>query len=219
MRVTRAAIVLAGGEPLASWVVSRLPVDAFVIAADSGVHLAPALGRAVDLAVGDFDSADPDAVAAAVRAGAVVEAHPAEKDATDLELALAAAAARGHAPVHVVGVGGGRLDHFLANVAVLASPRFAALHVEAYAGVSHLAVAHGGEPPVTVHGRPGDLLTLLTCGGPAHGVTTKGLQYALHGEDLTIGTSRGVSNVFVDDTATVSLASGTLLVVVPEAGR
>ena len=64
-----------------------------MIAADSGLDHATALGFAVDLVVGDLDSADPAAVDAAVAAGAAVERHPEAKDATDLELALARRAA------------------------------------------------------------------------------------------------------------------------------
>src|SRR6476646_2864971 len=86
MRVTRAAIVLAGGDPVEPTLRTLLPDDAVVIAADSGLHQAEILGLHVDYVVGDLDSADPDAVERARVAGAVVERHPAEKDATDLAL-------------------------------------------------------------------------------------------------------------------------------------
>src|SRR6185312_10494011 len=87
-RMTRAAIVLAGGDPVGPELRTFLPDTAVVIAADSGLHQATRLGLHVDYVVGDFDSADPAAVEAARAAGAVVDRHPAEKDATDLELAL-----------------------------------------------------------------------------------------------------------------------------------
>ena len=90
MRVSR-AIVLAGGDPVATRIRDHLPADADVIAADSGLHLAGPLGLTVACVVGDLDSADPAAVDAAVAAGATVERHPVDKDATDLELAIDAA--------------------------------------------------------------------------------------------------------------------------------
>ena len=102
---------------------SDLPDTAIVVAADSGLHLAETLGLHVDRIVGDLDSADPDLVEAAVARGAVIERHPAEKDATDLELALDAAVREGAQRVVVVGGGGGRLDHFLANVLLITTPR------------------------------------------------------------------------------------------------
>src|SRR5262245_31346085 len=81
-------VVVSGGEgPLAA-PVPPLPPDAPVIAADSGLDRALALGLDVAVAVGDFDSASPDAVEAAEAAGVRIDRYPAEKDATDLELAL-----------------------------------------------------------------------------------------------------------------------------------
>src|SRR5438105_1581018 len=146
----RVAIVLAGGDPVASDMRHSLPDHAYVVAADSGVHLADGLDLHVDCVVGDMDSADPAAVDAAARAGATIERHPAEKDATDLELALLVAQRRGVDRVIIVGGAGGRLDHFLANVAVLASPRFAELGIEARFDDARITVARGGSPPVEI---------------------------------------------------------------------
>ena len=105
-----------------------------VIAADSGLGLAAALGVCADLVVGDMDSVDPAALAAAEHAGAQVQRHPVAKDATDLELALDAALALGPADVTVVGGHGGRLDHFLGNALLLAAERYAPLTIQARMG-------------------------------------------------------------------------------------
>src|ERR1700751_66999 len=119
------AIVLAGGDPVGAHLRSRLPDNALVVAADSGVHLAAILGLRVDIIVGDFDSADANVVADAVARGATAERHPADKDATDLELALLTACREGARRIVVVGGAGGRLDHFLGNASGLAPPPFA----------------------------------------------------------------------------------------------
>jgi thiamine pyrophosphokinase len=55
--------------------------------------------------------------------------------------------------------------------------------------------------------------------GTARGVTTDGLQYPLADEDLDAGTSRGVSNVFGRDTATISVRDGVLLAIQPTGGQ
>ena len=96
-----------------------------VIAADSGLDHAHAPRRRGRLVVGDLDSVDPETLAAAELAGTTVERHPAAKDATDLELALLAARDRGAREIVVVGGHGGRLDHFLANALLLATPALA----------------------------------------------------------------------------------------------
>jgi len=213
-----AAIVFAGSAPVAATVRDRLPVEAAVIAADSGVQVATALGLHVDLLVGDLDSADPASVEAAIADGTTVERHPAEKDATDLELAFDAALARGARCIVLVDGGGDRLDHLLGNLALLASPALAGVRVEAYAGTARLAVARGGEPAVEITGAPGSLVTLLAAGGPARGIVTEGLRYPLQCEELALGTTRGVSNELVGGSGSVGLHTGTLLVVQPFGG-
>jgi thiamine pyrophosphokinase len=205
-------IVFAGGDRPERAAVLDLPEATLVIAADSGVEHALALGFHVDLVVGDLDSADPLAIDEAIAAGADVDRHPTAKDATDLELALLAARDRGGGEVVVVGGHGGRLDHFFANALLLASPRFATLVVRARMGDAELTVVRDR---ADLAGHPGMLCSLLPTGGPAHGVRTDGLRYPLAHETLHPGSTRGVSNEFLATTATVTLDDGVLLAVVP----
>jgi thiamine pyrophosphokinase len=211
-------VVLVGGEapdPEALVAVAPDLADAgLVVAADSGLHHAAALGLHVHAVVGDLDSADPAAVAAARDAGAEVDVHPVDKDATDLELALRAARDRGGRRVTVVGGGGGRHDHLLANALVLTSPEFADLHLDAFVGTARCTVVR---TRAALTGAPGSLCSLLAVGGPARGVRTEGLRFALHGEDLTPGSTRGVSNELVAARAGVTVTHGVLLVVQPHA--
>ena len=210
----RHAVVVAGGDPIDPAVVRCVPPSAYVIAADSGLDRAWALGLAVDLAVGDFDSVSPASLARASAEGCRIERHPAAKDHTDLELALLAARARGMTHVTVVGGHGGRVDHFLANALVLASDAFADLSIDALMGAARLSIVRHR---ATLAGRRGELVSLLALGGPAREVRTEGLRYPLRGEDLWPGSTRGISNELVEPTATVTLTTGVLLAVRPQA--
>jgi len=204
-------VVVAGGHPLGGTVPS-LPAGAMVIAADGGVDRALALGLHVDLAIGDFDSVSAAGLAAAEASGARVERHPAVKDATDLELALDAAISLRPARIVVVGSGGGRLDHLLGSVLLLADERYAAAEIRAYLGDAQMHIIRDSR---TLAGAPGDLLTLLAVHGAAGGVTTEGLAYPLLGETLPPGTSRGVSNVFSASEARITVERGCLLAIQP----
>lgn len=205
-------VVVAGGDPPFPDHGPVLPDGAYVVAADSGVDRAAALGWRVDLVVGDLDSASPAAVAAAVAAGAGVERHPAAKDQTDLELALDRALARRPDRIVVVGSGGGRFDHVAAGALLLAADRYAAVRVEAWLDGAVVTVIRAS---ATLQGAPGDVVSLLPVGGPAEGITTRGLRYPLDGEDLKPGTTRGVSNVFVGRQAEVEVRGGVLLAIQP----
>lgn len=210
----RTVVAVAGGDPVPSQVAHVLPRDVEVIAADSGLTVALALGLTVDLVVGDLDSVEPRALARARAAGVEVEQHPADKDRTDLALAMDAAVTRGADRIIVVGGHGGRLDHGLANALLLAAPAYAEVDVVAHMGDATIHVVRSS---ATLSGTRGELLSLLPVHGPARGVTTHGLLYPLDDEDLPIGSSRGVSNEFARPHARVDVAAGVLLAVQPGA--
>ena len=205
-------VVVAGGEAPPADAARTVPAGALVIAADGGLEHAQALGLDVDLAVGDFDSASPAAVAAAEEQGTRVERHPPDKDATDLELALDAALAAEPARVLVLAGVGERLDHLVSALHVLGSPRYASVDVDARVGAAHVHVIRGER---TLEGEPGELVSLFALHGPAEGVSTEGLEYPLAGETLEPGSSRGVSNRFVAEAARVRVERGILLAVRP----
>ncbi|MDQ2649658.1 MAG: thiamine diphosphokinase [Actinomycetota bacterium] len=223
---TPTVVVVAGGEAIDHAVLDRLRTiepGATTVAADSGVDLALALGRRVDVAVGDFDSVTAAGLARITGDGAEIVRHPAAKDATDLELAVDVARGMGAGRLVVLGGHGGRLDHLLANVAVLTGPRTDTMAVEAHLGPALVTVVRaavdgsGGATEIT--GSIGELATLLPQHGPARGVTTSGLAYPLHDEDLAAGTSRGVSNLLSAAVATVLVRDGVVAVIQPDHHR
>ncbi len=204
------ALVLAAGDAPEPFP----PLDGalYVVAADGGLEHAARLGVIPDVVVGDLDSASPAAVERAIAAGARVERHRADKDATDWELALHHVRDAGFRRVVIVGGGGGRLDHLLSNALVLTSPELATLDIAWHLGTATVRVVRAGSP-VSIPGSPGDAVTLLAVGGDATGVSTAGLRWHLDGADLPPATSLGVSNELVEPPATISVGSGALLVI------
>lgn len=208
MEATKTVIVLAGGDPVTF--AGDVPAADYVIAADSGLQQASSLGLTVDLVVGDMDSVDPELLSHAIAEGVQVETYPHTKDATDLELALSEAVKHGAKRVVIFGGTGGRIDHFLANALLLASPAWSDLDVDWLVDTSRVTAARSR---VELNGKAGDLVTLLAVGEPAGGVTTEGLEYGLSDDVLLASTTRGVSNVMVGKSATVTLRSGVLVVI------
>jgi len=208
---SRRAIVFAGGEsPLPS---NRGVLDGdIVIAADSGLETAVGLGISVDVVVGDMDSVSATSLEQAIAAGTIAERHATEKDATDLELALMRALAEGATDVVVVGGFGGRLDHLLANALLLAAAQLSSASITWYVGDTSVAVARPGAP-VEVIGEPGDLLSILPIGGAGNGIRTEGLRWALTGDTLGPGSTKGVSNELTESRASIEVETGVLLVV------
>lgn len=204
-----AAIIFAGGEPPLPDITEEIPEGALVIAANGGFDYAIRLGFTVHHLVGDLDSVDRPNFG-----DVTVERHPTNKDATDLDLALRVALRLDVERVIVVGGHGGRLDHLLANAALLCSDSFAQLDIEWLAGRARIHVVRQA---VRLHGSVGESVSLLAVGETARAISTTGLVWPLVGEDLEVGSTRGVSNQMAAPVATVQLEAGVLLTVQPEA--
>lgn len=204
----RAAIVGAGPLREASGLRGRIRRADLVICADGGLRAARRLGLRPDVALGDFDSASGALLAWARRAGAEIIRHPVEKDQTDAELAMGYALARGAREIELFGALGGRVDHLLANVALLLRAGKARMRI--VDGPVELFLAERRTP---IDGRPGDLVSLLPLSRAVLGVTTRGLKYPLSRATLREGSSLGVSNEVVSSAASVSVRSGDLLIV------
>ena len=112
------AVVYTGGELFPDRVSERPNAGDLVIAADSGLAAARAFGVVPHILLGDFDSLG-DPAEQGLPPSVEVLRVPAEKDETDTQLAAAVALARGAAEFLIVGGFGGRLDHSLANLALL----------------------------------------------------------------------------------------------------
>lgn len=227
--MSHGAIVLANGP-----VPSRVKLDRFwpgwddgvehVVAADGGARHAERLGLRVDRWVGDGDSVPAAAVVRLEAAGVPMDRVPEEKDESDTELAVLAALREGAETVILLGcLGGPRIDHEVANLALLAHPALAGHQAWAYderpSRISLLACtgdgADGSGSPAdrSYDGAIGDLVSLLPIGGDVEGVRTEGLRYPLADEPLALGPARGLSNVRTAPVARVALRSGRLLVI------
>ena len=193
----------------AAYFAERAACGAFdaVIAVDGGFASLEAAGCVPDLALGDFDSLG------FVPEGVPVKLFPAEKDASDMELALEEALTCGAGTVEVYGALGGRLDHTLANLSLLASFAERGLDVVAVGERERIALLVGpGE--LLIEAADGGIVSVFSLSDVATGVC-EGLKYGLDGVTLTNRTSWGLSNELVGTAARISVESGTLAVFLP----
>ena len=181
-----------------------------LIAADGGALPLLRAGIVPHVAIGDMDSINAAGLDELAAHGVALRRFPREKDETDLELALLYAAATGATAIDILGALGGRWDHTLANVALLALPELRERRARLLADHQTLFLVRDA---AMLEGHAGDTVSLLPLAGDAHGVTTKGLRYPLDDATLSYERARGVSNVLLDPPGHVSLREGLLLVV------
>ncbi|MCD4685143.1 MAG: thiamine diphosphokinase [Anaerolineae bacterium] len=214
---TSHALIFANGDlndgPAVRAALDHAP-ESRIIAADGGARRALACDRTPDLVIGDCDSLSADEVRDLESRGAQIVRFPAAKDETDLELALVRAAQDGATWLRIIGAVGDRLDQTLANFYLLTLDDLIGRDVRLVAGRQTLWLLRPGTH--TLHGTPGDTLSLLPLSGATENIRTTGLQYPLRGETLRLGPARGVSNVFATETATITFSAGLLIAVQTE---
>ena len=201
--MTRFAILL-GGALVVTPRLTRQLAGARVIAADSGMRHAAALGLTPDLWTGDFDSVEEGL--RAFHADIPMEIFPPEKDQTDGEIAVEAALKRGARELVLVGAfGGERADHAWLHLA-------AALRL-AESGLSCLLTSGGQEGVPLLPGReirldyadgtPFSVLGFSTLAG----LTLSGAKWPLDDHLVPFGSSLTLSNE-VRGALTVRLSAG-----------
>ena len=136
--------------------------------------------------------------------------HPAEKDDTDLALAADEAIRRGATELYIYAALGGRLDHTVANLQLLASLAARGIRATLFGADGTAVTALASGESAAFSPRAG-LLSVFAFGGTASGVTLSGVKYPLSDATLTPDRPLGVSNEFVGEAASVAVKAGTLL--------
>jgi len=185
--------------------------DDMIICADSGYYHAVEMGVVPYAVLGDFDSADYDAIECNKKIH-----YPAEKDETDTEIAIRYALEQGCDELVFLGFTGGRVDHELVNVFILADMLKRGIGAYIFDGTSYIYIT---DSRIELSGKPGDLLSVVPITPKVTGITNGGLQYPLYDFNMEMGFSRGVSNVFEQTCAYVKIKSGMILVITTEVGN
>jgi thiamine pyrophosphokinase len=166
-----------------------------VIGVDGGARAAAPLGLILHLIVGDFDTLRADEVDAFAAQGVRVSRSPHDKDATDTELALLAACDEGASRVEILGALGalgGRSDHSLGTIALLAHPRARAVDCSILDATSRIRLL-AAPARFASDATSGAVISLIPWGSGAT-VSTERLRWPLQRERLHEGSTRGLSN-------------------------
>jgi len=174
-----------------------------VICADGGLMRAVELGVRADVLIGDYDSMKQPENADVIKL-------PTEKDMTDSEAAIDLAVSRGFADITVIGGLGGRFDHAMGNIGMLAKYCGKLKRLAFVDGQNLVYMLPAGSYSIKALGY--HYLSVTAYGGPVTGLTIKGVKYPLCGHLLTDDTTLGISNEIRGDEALVDFTGGRLLV-------
>lgn len=181
-----------------------------IVCADGGARHLKALHICPHAVIGDFDSALPEDKLYFEEKNIKTISYPSRKNETDTDLCVSWALLNHATDITLLGATGTRLDHTLANVFLL--KKLAERGIPARIIDKHNTI-HVVTDQIELKGRPGDLLSLLPITEKVAGITIKGLEYPLKDAGMEMGFSLGISNVFKETAAFVSVGEGVLMVI------
>lgn len=179
-----------------------------VIAVDAGYAHLEAIGRTPDLVVGDFDSLGY------VPKGVRTVRFSADKDSSDMELAIKRAKTARHAALYVFGALGGRLDHTLANLQVLTAASEQGLTVCAIDMASAVFFVTGPDA-FEAPARTSGTVSVFAMSDRVEGLCERGLKWELDDVELTNRSSQGLSNELIGEPVLIGVDAGTIAVFFP----
>ncbi len=184
--------------------------EPLIICTDGAAEIMRSIDRVPDLIVGDMDSVDEETLTYFESKGSRIVRYAAEKDETDTQIALVHAFEMEPEEIRIYGALGGRIDHALANIALLVMCRKRGVDTKIVDRDCELFAIDG---PCVVEGKKGDTISLLPLSSEGRGITLEGFEYPLTDAVMEIGVPYGISNRLAGARGTIAVESGYLLVV------
>ncbi|WP_160675709.1 thiamine diphosphokinase [Clostridium sp. C8-1-8] len=202
------AVIVAGGTAPSKDLFFRETEDAnILIAADSGINTFYKYGATPNIILGDFDSADSEALNYYTKTKKVT--FKPEKDFTDSELAFNNALELGATEVVLLGCTGTRLDHTIANLGLLRSGLEKNVITSIKDENNYIFLVSKN---TTFYGAPGQTISFQAFGGNVSNFNIYNAKYPLYDYNLTLGDGRTVSNEFQDTPIEISFTCGIVMV-------
>lgn len=176
-----------------------------VVVADGALRHADTLDLNPDYIVGDLDSVDRSLLSR--YQNAKIEQYPRDKDKTDLEIAVLRALTLNPIEIIFIGMLGGRIDHQFGNILLLTTIKNVKLRIEDR-DISGFVL--NDKSKIAIKRSKGFSLIPLT--GDVTGVGVSGARWNLSSQTLTLGSPTALCNEFIENEVTVSIESGSLLV-------
>ncbi|NLC53053.1 MAG: thiamine diphosphokinase [Firmicutes bacterium] len=207
--------ILVGGGPIHKGLLRTALAAGYdlLIAIDGGGKPIVDLGYQPQLLLGDFDSLPLSYKNALKAEGVRLLSYQPEKNWTDLELAFERLTAQKCRKALVFGALGGRLDHTLANLALLYKMKQSGTEL-VLIGDEQAVTLLTEQEKIRIFPFPRGHFSLLPYPFAAQGVSIREAKYPLEKATLELGSTRGVHNEFMTNPVEVELDSGSLLVIV-----
>ncbi len=177
-----------------------------IIAADGGYKHLLSVGVIPDLLIGDFDS-----LGEIPQSENVIRLNPV-KDITDMNAAVDIAVERGYTELVFYGATGGRIDHTLANIQLVASLSERGIKASIRNGKTVITAVTDGS--IDFDSSSEGYISVFAHSNVCENVCISGLKYNVENITFKNDFALGVSNEFVGTESRISVEKGTLIIII-----
>lgn len=208
-------LIVAGGKInltfLENYYLSKKPD--IIIAVDKGLEALNKLHILPNHIVGDLDSVE-ESILESYKSNPTITIHEyiPEKDYTDTDIALKLAISLSSSHITILGALGKRMDHTLANIHILMIALESNIPCELLDSNNRIYLINKTHT-IKKSNVYGKYISLIPLTSKVEGLTLTGFKYPLNNYSLTIGKSLGISNELINDSATICLKNGILIVI------
>ncbi|WP_432400683.1 thiamine diphosphokinase [Wukongibacter sp. M2B1] len=185
----------------------------FIICADGGAKHLIKMGIVPNVVIGDLDSIDKNHKKSFLEKKVEFQKFPTNKDATDTELALDFALTQNPSEVILIGTLGSRMDHSIANVALLKKILDNGIKGRVVNENNEIYIMDTLNNELSLIEDKHEYMSLIPLSYRVTGVTLEGFKYPLLNAEISFGSSIGVSNEFAKKQASIRIKEGLLLVI------
>jgi thiamine pyrophosphokinase len=205
----KCVIVSGGVSPSKADLLKQINDSDIIIAVDGAADLFDRYKLSPHYIIGDIDTADPKSVLKLEMGGSSIIRLQTAKNETDTEAAVNHALKLEASDIVILGATGRRMDHALANLAMLVRAQRAGVRCRIIDKYNEMWVVTGEHrfsgrigQTVSIHPLTGDLV-----------VNARNLKYPLDNLALRTDSSRGISNVIEKNPVQLSISGGFALIV------
>lgn len=181
----------------------------YVICADGGLEKAESLNLIPNIIIGDLDSVNKTVLKKYLDMNIQLIKYPAEKNYTDMELAIEYAVEKQFNDIVLIGASGSRLDHTMANIMLIERYYKIGINIKIIDNNNFIQIVTSN---MAINNKKDYYVSIVPITDIIVGITLEGFKYPLNDVNVKRGSTLCISNQITSDIGNIILQSGTALV-------
>nr|WP_312576032.1 thiamine diphosphokinase [Sedimentibacter sp.] len=181
----------------------------YVICADGGLEKVENLQLIPNSIIGDLDSVDDIVLKKYLDMNIELKKYSAEKNYTDMELAIEYAIEKGFNDIILIGATGLRLDHTVANIMLIERYYKKGIHIKVIDNNNCIQIVTNN---MEINNKRNYFVSIVPITDSIEGISLMGFKYPLDSVDVKRGSTLCISNQITSEKGNILLDKGAALV-------